>query len=99
LFRQTAKEIIIANKLYEGRLQIGGRPIDVGAIEVPFLHVVAEHDHIVPYEVARELVGGIGSSDKEEIMVKGGHVSLIAGAGAVKRMWPKLDAWLAPRSI
>jgi len=99
LFRQAAKEIIIANKLYEGTLTIGGRPIDVGAIKVPFLHLVAEHDHIVPYEVARELVGRVGSTDKEEVMLKGGHVSLIAGAGAVKRMWPKLDEWLAPRAV
>lgn len=99
LFRQSAKEIIIANKLFEGGLEIGGRIVDVGAIKVPFLHAVAEHDHIVPYEVARELVEKIGSADKEEIMLKGGHVSLIAGAGAIKRMWPKLDEWLAPRSV
>ena len=99
LFRQAAKEVIIANKLFEGQLEIGGQIVDVGAIEVPFLHVVAEHDHIVPYEVARELVEKIGSTDKAEIMLKGGHVSLIAGAGAIKRMWPKLDQWLAPRSV
>ena len=27
-------------------------------------------------------------------MLKGGHVSLVAGANAVKRLWPKLDSWL-----
>ena len=27
-----------------------------------------------------------------------GHVSLVAGANAVKRLWPKLDSWLGKRS-
>jgi polyhydroxyalkanoate synthase len=99
LFRQTTKEIVVANKLYDATLKVGGRTVDVGAIKVPFLHVVAEHDHIVPYEAARELVGRVGSTDKEEVVLKGGHVSLIAGPSAAKRMWPKLDEWLAPRSV
>jgi polyhydroxyalkanoate synthase len=31
-------------------------------------------------------------------MLPGGHVSIAAGANAVKRMWPKLDSWLEGRS-
>jgi len=31
-------------------------------------------------------------------MLPGGHVSLVAGPNAVKRMWPALDQWLAKRS-
>jgi hypothetical protein len=27
------------------------------------------------------------------------HVSVVAGANAVKRLWPMLDAWLGERSI
>jgi polyhydroxyalkanoate synthase len=98
-FRQTTKEIVIGNKLYDRTLEVGGRRVDVGHIKAPFLHAVAEHDHIVPYAVARELVESVGSADKEEVVLKGGHVSLVAGPSAVKRMWPRLDAWLAPRSI
>jgi polyhydroxyalkanoate synthase len=33
------------------------------------------------------------------VMLKGGHVSLVAGANAIKRLWPKLDNWLGGRSI
>ena len=60
--------------------------------------MVAEHDHIVPYECAHPLMEQVGSTDKEEVMLKGGHVSLVAGPNAVKRMWPKLDQWLGERS-
>ncbi len=60
---------------------------------------MAEHDHIVPYEAARELVDAVGSEDKQEIVLKGGHVSLISGPNAVRRMWPAFDAWLSVRSL
>ena len=78
----------------------GRRPAaDISKIKVPILHAVAEHDHIVPYDAAKPLIAKVGSTDKEEVILKGGHVSLVAGANAIKRLWPKLDSWLSERSI
>ncbi len=98
-FRQSTKELQWANKLYKGEFRLGGKLVDVSRIQVPFLNVMAEHDHIVPYEAARELVDAVGSEDKQAIVLKGGHVSLISGPNAVRRMWPALDAWLSVRSL
>ena len=86
------------NKLFNDTMTVGGRAANIANIKVPMLHAVAEHDHIVPYESARHLITKIGSSDKEEVMLKGGHVSLVAGPSAIKRLWPKVDSWLAERS-
>jgi polyhydroxyalkanoate synthase len=97
-FKQTIKSLMWDNALYKGKLVVGGRKVDLGNIKVPLLSVVAEHDHIVPYECAHPLMEQVGSTDKEEVMLKGGHVSLVAGPNAVKRMWPKLDQWLGERS-
>lgn len=97
-FRQTTKELMWGNKLFTGELTIGGKRVDLGAIRQPILHAVAEHDHIVPYEAARHLIARVGSKDKTEVILKGGHVSLLAGPNAVRRMWPKLDEWLGERS-
>jgi len=97
-FRQTVKELMRANALYEGTLRIGGRKVDLGKITVPFLHIIAQYDHIVPPACAQPLVQRVGSRDKEEVMLPGGHVSIAAGPNAVKRMWPKLDSWLQRRS-
>ncbi len=88
-----------ANKLYNGTMTVGGRAAGISKIKVPILHAVAEHDHIVPYDAAKHLIAKIGSSDKEEVMLKGGHVSLVAGPNAIKRLWPKLDSWLSERSV
>src|SRR5574337_24682 len=97
-FRQTAKELLQKNALHEGTLRIAGRPVDLGRITVPFLHIAAQYDHIVPPACSAPLLGRVGSRDKQEIILPGGHVSLAAGPNAVKRMWPALDSWLQERS-
>ena len=98
-FRQTTKKLMWGNELIEGTLEVGGRRVDLGAITVPFLHVAAEHDHIVPTAASAPLVEMVGSKDKNEIVLKGGHVSLVAGGNAIKRLWPNLVEWLGVRSI
>lgn len=97
-FRQITRELMQKNALYNGELEIGGKPVDLGRIKVPLLHVMAKFDHIVPPTCGRPLIEKIGSTDKEEVIVPGGHVSIVAGANAVRRMWPKLNQWLERRS-
>ena len=97
-FRQTIKSLMWDNGLCNGKLTVGGRSVDLKKIKVPLLQVVAEHDHIVPYAARHPLMDKVGSTDKEEMMLKGGHVSVVAGPNAVKRMWPRLDTWLGGRS-
>jgi polyhydroxyalkanoate synthase len=98
-FRQYTKDFMWENKLRKNELELGGRKVDLGNVKVPFMHVMAEHDHIVPYESAKELVGLVGSEDKRDVTLKGGHVSLVAGGNAVYRLWPQLDQWLSERSV
>ena len=98
-FRQTTKDLMWDNKIYNGTMSVGGHAVDLSKIKVPVLHAVAEHDHIVPYDAAKPLIAKIGSADKQEVILKGGHVSLVAGPNAIKRLWPKLDSWLGERSV
>lgn len=96
--RETTKELFWANKLYTGELTVAGKPARLKDIRVPFLNIVAEHDHLAPRTATERTMSLIGSEDKREIVLKGGHVSLIAGPRAVLRMWPALERWLAVRS-
>ncbi len=99
VFRQMVNDLLRGNKLVRGEWQVGGRQVDLGRITVPLLHLLAQDDHITPYASSRDLVRLAGSADKQETLIKGGHVGLVAGRGAQTRMWPALDAWLAPRSV
>jgi polyhydroxyalkanoate synthase len=98
-FRQTVKELLWSGKLLKNQLRIAGKTVDLRRITMPVLHIVAEHDHIVPYEASHPLIENVGSTDKEEVVLKGGHASIVAGAGAMKRAWPRLNQWLGVRSI
>lgn len=97
LARDMARDFILENHLVNNRLALRGRVVDFARIEIPFLHVAALYDHIVPAAASRDLIEIVGSADKQEIVMKGGHVSLVAGGNAVFRLWPQLDAWLALR--
>ena len=97
-FRQTTRELMWDNKLYTRELVVGRQRVDLGNIRVPVMHVTAEHDHIVSTDASAPLLEMVGSEDREGLVLKGGHVSLIAGPNAIRRMWPAVTAWLGERS-
>ena len=98
LARAMVKDFIVGNRLIDRSLELRGKRVDFANIRVPFLHVAALFDHIVPAAASRDLIGMVGSADKQEIVMKGGHVSLVAGGNAVFRLWPQLDQWLSTRA-
>lgn len=98
LAKELFDEFLRENKIYKNEYVIGDKKVDFGKITVPFLHVAAEYDHIVPSAASNGLVDAMGSKDKQEIVVKGGHVSLVAGGNAIYRLWPQLDQWLSARA-
>ena len=97
-FRETTKKLMWDNRLLHGTMEVAGRPVDLSRITAPFLHVTAEHDHIVPSAASAPLIDMIGASDKQQVTMKGGHVSLVAGGNAIRRLWPTLVEWLGERS-
>jgi polyhydroxyalkanoate synthase len=97
-FRQVTKELQWGNKLIKDELILGGKPVRLGAIKRPFLHVVAGRDHIVPLDSASPLVEMVGSDDKEQMVLDGGHVGIVAGRTAVKNLWPRVATWLESHS-
>lgn len=91
-------DLIRDNKLIKKEMKLNGTIVDLAKITVPFLHVAASFDHIVPEASSKDLIDMVGSEDKEEIVVRGGHVSLVAGGNAIYRLWPRLDRWVSERA-
>ena len=98
-YRQMVKELMWENKLMKGTLMLGGQSADPQRLKCSVLHVMAEYDHIAPYDSTRPLTSIVGSEDKEDLALKGGHVSLISGANAFLRLWPTVNEWLSVRSV
>jgi polyhydroxyalkanoate synthase len=97
-FRQLIVEFYRENRLMEGTLSLRGEPVELSRIRANFLNMIAEADHIVPPPESETIVERIGSKDKEQMVVPGGHIGVMAGSGAVKRTWPHIEKWLAARS-
>lgn len=98
-FRDQVKKLMWDNGLVNDRLEIDGKAARLSAITAPILNIVAQHDHVVSLEATQPLMTMTSSADREEIVTKGGHVSLVAGPAAVRRLWPHIDTWLGKRSV
>ena len=98
-YRDTTRELMWANKMMTGELVIDGKPADLANVEIPLMAVMAEHDHIAPIEATKPIMEKVSSTDTQELVLKGGHVSLVAGPNAVRRMWPAVNQWLGARSV
>ena len=93
-YRQWIGEFYQGNKLVKGTLEIAGTPVRLENIRCPVLNVVASHDPIAPRSTTGTLLKRVGSTDTEELMVKGGHVGIVVGRGASTDLWPRVGAWL-----
>ena len=98
-YRDCARELMWRNKMFKGALVINGEPAYLANITIPMMAVMAEREHIASYAATKPLLNLVGSEEKNELVLKGGHVSLIAGPNAIKRMWPQVNAWLGERSV
>jgi polyhydroxyalkanoate synthase subunit PhaC len=97
-FRTLIRDLYQDNRLIRGELVVRGERVDLSRIEAKLLTVIAEEDHIVPPCQSETIVDLVGSKDKTLVRVSGGHIGVMAGSGAKKGTWPKIESWLAARS-
>ena len=97
-FRQLIVDLYQHDRLMQGSLMIRGQRVDLGRLRANLLTVIAEGDHITPPCQSETVMAKVGSTDKTVMRIPGGHIGIMAGSGASKHTWPKIDGWLAPRS-
>jgi poly[(R)-3-hydroxyalkanoate] polymerase subunit PhaC len=97
-FRQWIKDFYHSNKLINDQLMIGGLPARLSNITFPILNIAAEADHLVPLSQTGPTLDKVSSTEKEFIIMPGGHVGLVTSRKAVHNLWPKVVDWLAKHS-
>ncbi len=97
-FRQFIKDFYQQNKLIEGGLIIGERPVDLKQIRCPILNIYALQDHLVPPDASKALAGRTGSTDYSELAFPGGHIGIYVSGKAQKEVTPAIGEWLNARS-
>jgi polyhydroxyalkanoate synthase len=91
------KELYQENLLVHGRHRVWGRQVRLGNIRCAVLAVTAERDHICPPAAARAVVDQSASTDRELMVVPGGHVGIVVGSSAPRKLYPAVATWLRPR--
>lgn len=97
----VARQIVVMtreNSIVNDTLVVGGDRVHLSDITVPFLTVLGNRDHIVPEASAGPLLDLIGSPDKHEVRLDGGHVGLLVGRTATKTTIPRIIDFLIQRS-
>jgi polyhydroxyalkanoate synthase len=98
VFRQLIVDLYRNDRLMRGEMMIRGERVDLSRLRANLLTVIAEGDHITPPCQSKAILSKVNSKDKELFSVPGGHIGIMAGSGANKRTWPKIDDWLRRRS-
>ncbi len=98
-FKQMVKDVVGQNKILRRELELGGRRIDLGVIDVPLLALAGRSDNIATLASTRAVLQSVGSTDKTFVEVPGGHVGVVAGSTAPTAVWQRVSDWLAPRSL
>jgi len=93
-YQQWIVEFYQENKLVRGTLRMDGRPVRLDAIRMPVLNVAAAADTIAPRPTTSAVLSRVSSTDREELIVQGGHVGIVVGRAAKRELWPKVTDWL-----
>jgi polyhydroxyalkanoate synthase subunit PhaC len=81
--------------LVNGLLTVSGKSVKLENVKVPVLTVAAAEDHIVPVASATEPVSRFSSSVKRTETLPGGHIGVVVGGLARRRLWPLLIEWMS----
>lgn len=98
LFVECVEAFVHRNALMTGSLVVAGEPVDLGAVECPYLSVVADHDFVVPVAAALPAVDLVGSDDATLLRLPAGHVAFVASARQLRELGPQIVGWLETRS-
>jgi polyhydroxyalkanoate synthase subunit PhaC len=97
-FRQWVTWVYRENRLASGRVRLRGHRVALSSIQQSILVVTATKDHIAPRDGTMPLFDVLTSPDVEHLDGVGGHIGLMAGSRARGDIWPRINAWLEPRS-
>lgn len=92
------RALLRENAFVNDRLVIGGDRVHLSDITAPFLAILGQKDHIVPEAAAAPVLELVGSEDKTDLRLAGGHIGLVVGKSAATNTIPTILEFLRKRS-
>jgi len=97
-YREFLEEMYRENALYRGELELDGERVELDAIDMPVLQILAEYDHLVPPEASRPFNDVVGSDDVTTMEEPTGHIGLSVSRTAHAELWPNVREWIGERA-
>ena len=95
-FGQLYHRLLRLNDLADGRVELGGRAIDLADVRVPVLSIAGEGDGIAPAAAVRHVVELLPNARVGRLPAgPGGHLGVLTGRAAEPTTWRQLDEFLA----
>lgn len=98
LFKQWIQNIYQKNLLAKNQMKLNDEIIDISKINIPFLNIVADDDHLVSPEGSVELNSLVSSQDNELMNFSIGHIGLVASSYSQSQILPRIQEWFSARS-
>ncbi len=74
--REFGRGMYQENRLVRGELEIAGRTVDLGRLDMPVLNIYARDDHLVPPASSTALGRLVKAGNYTEREVRGGHIGI-----------------------
>jgi polyhydroxyalkanoate synthase subunit PhaC len=95
-FGQIYHRFLRRNDLADGRIELGGRTIDLAHVRVPVLSIAGDGDGIAPKGAVHHLADLLPNAPQVRIAsAPGGHLGVLTGRAARRTTWRLLDDFLA----
>ena len=96
-FRQFFKDCYQENLLIKGKMEVGGKRVNLKKITMPVLNIYGRYDHLVPPEACEILTAKVGTKDAEDLCLDTGHIGIYVSSKCQKEFSPKIARWLKAR--
>lgn len=94
-FGQIYHRMLRRNDLADGRIELGGRTIDLADVEVPVLSIAGESDGIAPRKAVHHVETLLPNAPEVRIATApGGHLGVLTGRAARRTTWRLLEDFL-----
>jgi poly[(R)-3-hydroxyalkanoate] polymerase subunit PhaC len=98
-FRDVVEQLVRENVLMTGSMHVGTRRIELADTRANVLIAMAERDNVVPVAAAEPLSERVGEPGRrQQLRLRGGHVTFGTGREAFKHTLPSLAEWIAGHS-
>lgn len=97
-FKTFAHDFYRDNKLITGKLVIDDKPVDIHALTLPVLNVMAEHDEIIPISASQALKHYVKSEYYDELRFASGHIGIYVSDKVRESMPKAIAAWITKHS-